>query len=65
MITMASICGQWEWIVIFIRCKIYFKIKDEEKLPKLDYLLKHARTQKATFAMARVKIGGIYQKKKS
>jgi hypothetical protein len=36
----------------------------KKKLPKLDYLLKHARMQKATFAMARVKIGGIYPKKK-
>jgi hypothetical protein len=26
------------------RCKIYFKIENEEKLPKLDSFLKHART---------------------
>lgn len=49
--------------MIFIRCTIYFKIENEEKLPKLDYLLKHARTQKAIFAIARVKIGEIYPKK--
>jgi hypothetical protein len=50
-------------LVISIRCTIYFKIENEKKLPKLDSLL-HARTQKAIFAIARVKIGEIYPKKK-
>jgi hypothetical protein len=50
-------------LVISIRCTIYFKIENEERLPKLDYLLKHARTQKAILSIARVKIGEIYPKK--